>query len=81
MAGGSKNLWLMNSDLFMRGPLQSHSQVGSLQRGVLKRLRRTPKLQSQLQPKLIFAVKFPNLKGYRQVRPCEVCRTFFFCHR
>lgn len=40
-----------SSYLFMWRPLQCHSQVGSLQGGVLERLCGTPELQPQLQPK------------------------------
>lgn len=40
-----------SSYLFMWRPLQRHSQVGSLQGGMLERLCGTPELQTQLQPK------------------------------
>lgn len=49
--------------LFVRGPLQGHSQVGSMQGGMLERLCRTPELQAQLEPKWVLIVKLPNLKA------------------
>lgn len=52
------------SYLFMWRPLERHSQVGTLQRGVLERLCRTPELQTQLQPKRVLTVELSYLKIY-----------------
>lgn len=43
-------------------PLQRHSQVGSLEGGVLERLCGTPELQTQLQPKRVLTVKLSYLE-------------------
>lgn len=48
--------------LFMWRPLQCHSQVGTLQGGVLERLCRTPELQTQLQPKCVLTIELSYLQ-------------------